>query len=707
VGGSVAKPGTFVRRLFANESGRLPFLYDTVAQLDAPHQRFALDLTRDAGGRSDRLRTLAELFESVATDWRVEERPFSRPQLDPSLTLTLVDVTPDGQLTGPASRELWELVFQGDAVPDRRFDVGPAGGTQAPPGTAIDAAWLLGRIHRVPLAVSRQRLETFLFAQRLLGNARDGQAAVAAALRAVGLFPTLMATLERSGVRSVPLMIAAAARAQSLNDIRDDGAQRVATTAFQAALGIIERMVRSGGLAATDAVATIASLVSLESSSRAYDERIGEWIRRELLPALPALTVDQEVDNPVEGAVLAAMAGVKAGPALDPVVAWEGRTYRVSAARAELLRLKGVRRQQGGASIDAALAQVVEVTRTHPRLPLHTVSTVGPTAAADAPDARDRPLEETTLADTLASVLYAAHLGDAQGGALLGGNVALRHDFGVARGPTRTTLAWRLPREEFGSIRGWRVSGSLLGLEAALGRVALKRLDAGEMPPEPRMTSNERQTMFLTAALLNAREMTDATRDEIAAALGRGRARLNALGADRTQIERVARDAGLSAGRRESLAWTIEHERDRLFEQFSLAEIMWLGAPRASASVSLDAWGAAQLPLTGCLCLRMPEPGNWELLSGRPSVGLLATRGVDVSLRVAEVLAELRLPAVLAAGTVAYAMQDVVDRAQPAYFGDWMAVNRAARELTRDRIVDYVAALTTGGPLLPNEGQND
>jgi hypothetical protein len=71
------------------------------------------------------------------------------------------------------------------------------------------------------------------------------------------------------------------------------------------------------------------------------------------------------------------------------------------------------------------------------------------------------------------------------------------------------------------------------------------------------------------------------------------------------------------------------------------------------------------------------------------------------------VLAELRLPAVLAAGTVAYAMQDVVDRAQPAYFGDWMAVNRAARELTRDRIVDYVAALTTGGPLLPNEGQND
>ena len=65
--------------------------------------------------------------------------------------------------------------------------------------------------------------------------------------------------------------------------------------------------------------------------------------------------------------------------------------------------------------------------------------------------------------------------------------------------------------------------------------------------------------------------------------------------------------------------------------------------------------------LSGCICLEMPRPRAWEELAGRPAVGLLASRGADVSLAVAETLAALQLPASLAQGVLAFAMQDVID----------------------------------------------
>ena len=77
--------------------------------------------------------------------------------------------------------------------------------------------------------------------------------------------------------------------------------------------------------------------------------------------------------------------------------------------------------------------------------------------------------------------------------------------------------------------KGWRVTGSLLGLDVALARMALRRLDSNVMPPEPRLVSAERQNGSVSVALLNPLALSDAARDEIAAALARGRARLDAL----------------------------------------------------------------------------------------------------------------------------------------------------------------------------------
>jgi hypothetical protein len=97
----------------------------------------------------------------------------------------------------------------------------------------------------------------------------------------------------------------------------------------------------------------------------------------------------------------------------------------------------------------------------------------------------------------------------------------------------------------------------------------------------------------------------------------------------------------------------------------------------------------------------MPDAEAWELRTGRSSTGYLATRGADVSLRVAEFLVQLKLPAALAPGVLAYAMQDVLDNARPAFFDDWPTFERTARNLPTERLVDHVAALAAGGALIP------
>ena len=123
---------------------------------------------------------------------------------------------------------------------------------------------------------------------------------------------------------------------------------------------------------------------------------------------------------------------------------------------------------------------------------------------------------------------------------------------------------------------------------------------------------------------------------------------------------------------------------------------MWLGRPRATAAVSLDGWGAAMLPINGCVCLAMPAAAAVGGSGGRPSQGLLATRGADVSILVADTLAALELPAQIAPGVIAFAMQEVIDQARPAHFDDWSGFSRAASAITRDNLVDYIAVADRG-----------
>jgi hypothetical protein len=669
------RPAAFVQRIFRDANGQLAHLYDAVAHLDTSRQRFALGLHLPESSRDDRLRALLGAFTD--SRWQPSVHPFSRPQLDPSVLLSTIAVNGDGEAAGPMVRRIWERVFHDDGTIDVPFTPVETGeAARDVEATPIDAAWLAARTSRVPQALGRRRLNTVLFAQRVFGAGRPADPAViATALRGFASFPALMLTLERIGTTQASTFARAAQHAARLGAIESVPLRRTTIAGYQSALGIVERAQRSGVVTSISAQSLANSLAALEvSADRGYEARLAEWLHEELLRTLPPAPAST---NPAEAAILAAIAGVGASIESAPVAEWKGARYLVDPAGAELRRLSRVREHQGGPSLDAALAAA---TRYGTEL--------------DRPG-RKAGDTDRVLADTLASILYAAYLGDPEGSAVTSGNVALRHDFGFpVSSSALSQAAWQLPEEDSGAKGGWRIRGSLLGLDFAVARLALRRLDPRGMGSEPELSASDRQTV----ALMNPVAATDNARDEIAAALARGRARASALTADPAHLDQVARAAGLSEWRRQALGWTVEHDPGAAVSQFSLLELLWLGGPRPSAIQSLDAWGAAALPLTGCLCLKMPGTESFPLRS--------ATQVVNLSLQIADALASLRLPAALAPAIVSFAAQDARDRAQPEY-ADWREFGQPARMPSRDRLMSYIGALTANGPLLPpQQAQN-
>jgi hypothetical protein len=676
VGAEATRPSAFVQRLFRG-NGRLAWFYDTVAHLDRNRQRFVLGSGSEPS-RLERVRELLDVFETAAPEWHLPDRPFVRPKLDPSLVVSVVAADDDGALEGPAGRKLWDAVFREDTVEGASIVESDWSGSPADPG------WLARRISLVPSPLGRRRFETLLFAQRVFPTIAREDATLLTALRAASAFPALALTLERLGLET-PVDYAAAARtATLLNAIRPPERRRMSIAQFQSALAIIDRAVSRGGLDSRRASKLVASLIALPiASDVGYGGAFTQWLREELVPMFP---LQAEAAAPAEEAILAACAGFGKATTQPEVVEWEGRRYRVDPASAELRRLHRIRDRQRAAEHGTA--------RSLPTLDARL-------AALGASTDADRLRLEQSVTDALVSMVYAMHLGDPDDAAVSAGDAARRHDFGVDEsGGASRNAAWRLPREGHSDHSGWRVTGSLLGLDIALGRLALRRLDTSDMPGEPTLSTSLRAAATLTAALTHPITTPAPTAAEIAAAIERGRTRVQGLQNNRADVERIAADAGLSEWRREALRWTLEHERDQAPARFSLVDLFWLGSPRAKPR-HYDRWGAASTPLDGCLCLRMPDAGPWEMRGGRTATGQLATRGVDVGLRIAEFLAELELPSALAPGLLAYAMQDVLDHAQPAFFDDWPAFERTARELPRERLNDYIAALAAGGELIP------
>ena len=741
VGEPVTRPDRFVRELFTRGGGRLAYLYDAIGQLDRAHAAFALGAWMPAPRRAERFAALVSATNAAYREWHVDNVPFARPIHDIASLLMRVDVAADGSPKPPAGRTLWSAVFAGGDLADADAKL------RAPfSDEPVDAAWLAQSIARLEAQQRGDRLDQFSFGQRTFGSAADDdRAATILALRAFDRYPMLMLTLERIGVTRPSAYVAAGRHAGELAAVnRRRGFAALAQ--FQGVVAVIARFVRVHTLDTDAAESLIESLCGLPVGVDGYDGAVLQWIEREIRPRLPE-------GEAVDRGLLAQLAGVRGTRSSPPVhIVWEGQSYHLDLAAAEERRLRLVRERQRGVPLDSALdiedqarrlrtapldaavmasaidalsrdlaflrsrpksdeeiaPEGVKASRD-PRVVLAAaIESLGKMQKSPAPGRAAQEVRsslttvaEEIAADALLSLAYAVDLGDPDGTVLMAGNVARRHDFGFALNDAaaRARVAWSAPNPEVTPGAPWRVSGSALGLDVGLASLVLRRVDASRVGGAPSLTSNERQTFAVSVALMRPAELTDVDRDTIAAATARGAERIAALTPE--SLDGIAAEIALDGWRRRAVKWSIAHDAARVATMFSLTELLSLGGGFTAGS--LDAWGMSAVPTDGCVCTRLRAPGGWWNLAGRPQVGLLATTVADVNLRVAVLLHDLNLPAALARDVLTAAVQDYIDDVRPSDHDDWLTLVRAAQAISRDRVEDYVAAITSGGALVPDE----
>ena len=725
VGTDTSHPEAFVRRLFLHQAGRTAGLYFVYDAVDDSRRAFLLGTAVPAARRAPRFQRLVSSFASCYPP-RSTAYPFVVRSFDAALLLVEVDLATDGALAGPSDRRFWEEVF-GDVLR----------GAADADEPRIDAAWMVNALCG---ALAEHR--ALVFATLLAGHRtfRDVPAAelpdVAAALRARRAYPALFVVLEHAGVRRGGTYAAAARHAALLSQVIDAERSITALRQFQGALMLTLNATDAGTVSASKTESLIASLAAVPFDNQRYDGRIAEWLAREWLPAVrepaaPKLASEGGPKPLSEGGVADALAG----PAATPLraVQWEGRAYVVDLAGVARQRLMEIRKRQGGVSLDhvmalqaiaaaakaarpeagrkPSLASELEVLAPHLALPEVAgeyendgvdVSAVvagaigdlrlGRTTGAGAGLSR---VVDFLLAHVLASWAYAPHLGSADRGALVGGDGSLRHRLGVRQlGRGRVEQPWQLAISP--ASRG-SIGGSILGVQTALSSWSLRRLASDAVPAAPALDSNDAIPLTLTAALINPRRLRDADVAQLAAAQAKGSEAVSHARTDPVRLDELAAAAALSPWSRAILPWMVREEPARLDDQFSPTERARLGGMRPN---ELADWGSVWMP-SGSLSPRIPPARIHELYAGRTADGIVGGRSIDVLLRVAAYLSDLKLPAPLAAPVLSFAMRDHLDRVRPFHAADADAFARQARTLTRNQVEDYVGAVAAIGPLRP------
>ena len=730
-------PDAFVRALVFEPEARPAYLYDVLATASPGSRAFALGLwIDDPAFRARRFQALVGEVRASFREWHVEELPFGRPLNDLALLLLRIRTGQDGQPSPPADRRFWASVFGADPALSASGDAAPVSHTR------IDVAWLL-RATSGDMYARGDRLDQLAFGQRVFGVRAEAEPDPSAAvLREMTTRRMLLLGLERMGISSPDVYTAGLRQARLAGA---GGADRFWTLAqFQGAFALVVRLTRTGALDARAAEALMRSLFAVPLDSGEFRGALADWYRSTFAPHLP----------PGESWQVRTVAAVAGGRTPgDPIVEWEGEQYRVDLAEAERRRIEAVQSRQGGPDLDTALAVAA---LAHKAMQVATpaaarevsaearqlLSTAGgllarpPVAgmAAGVPLPRDgrewltrtaeeleraqrtndprragragealMPLADIALGQALLSLVYAVHLGDPDGPALLGANVSLRHDFGFGRrdGENRARGPWAQPRQDFQPGVPWHVTGSLVGLDVALAPLSLRRLSMDSLANPPKLQSIEREAFAVNVALLDARALRDIDRDRIVDAIGRGRARVRALGSTPAEFEKLENDVMLDGWRGRTLRWVLQNERASMENQLSLAELATLGGLEPAA---FDAWGANGLLSFGCLCTRFPQPRLWRVLAGRTQLAMMAASTVEMNLELAQRFAALHLPAALLPSVLATAMQDFVDTVDTADANDLTALSRRARALSRNAVDDYVAATAANGPLMPANG---
>ena len=736
-GEQLNRPDQFARVLFGRDVGRLAYFAETLWTLDAARARFALGLwIEDRRLRRERFAALYEVFAQIEPAWSVADAPFARPSYDAALLLANIHLNDAGVMAPPAYRRLLERAASSIELPasgDRQMRDAAGDGL-------ADAAFLTAPLVGKYTRDRRVIIERVAFGQRVFGDAGDADTQdVFVALRAYGRYPAAMLALERLGVRKPALFVAAARRAASLESIEPDAAVPLLAQ-FQGSLAVLERLARTRALSPSALEQVVTSLLAVTPDAARYRGGITEWLRTQLQPALPP----HLRTGSLEEALLDLF--VDRFDAEGSRFSWEGEDFVLDSSR-QRRELQVIRERQKANSLDRLLAAYEQVhTLAAPSLTVDVVKSAAEALRAagdkllparpwsDAPGATPdvartfdrvvkdldgirnegdvaraarivRPLVDALdylLGESLVALAYAGSLGDAGRGSASAVDISHRHAFGNASvSEDRRLLPWRRPARGSTVATGDAVTGAVMGIDLALSRTRLRRLVSEALPESPRLNANDRGTMTDTVALLNRRELDDSRATDLVQAVQRGRTRVEQAGNDVARLDVLAIEARIDSSRRGLLDWTARHAPASVVEMFSLAEQFKLGGGAASA---IHGWGTAHESVTGCLCVRFPDGDSWGLTAGRIVTGQTAARIVELNLRVAMLMADLRVPATLFPELMAFATQDYVDSVPLLHPDDWVALTGRASALTRERVEDYVSAVVASGPVRAVEG---
>ena len=656
----VTRPAEFIRALVSRDSGRLAWLYGALANM-SPDRLAAVFGPGPVDAQIEQTRAMLAAFRTGDQNWRIEEHPFMRSVADAWMVTTQVALS-NGHVAAPNWQWLWQAVFDRDALSRRE-----ASSVRRSPEAPVTLTWLAAKIASSPPRERRERFESVRFAQTVFSAATDAEATdLLISLAGYRRYHSLLVTLDRLDIRA-PRTYARIVEAAQRLDHRPGREQRMSLTAFQSALAIVERARVSRAIGAATAEQLILSLAEAVDRDAPVVPAVGRWLTTALADALPRLVrPDRWTGHTAyESQFLQALAGPAEETNL-PVIEWEGLKYRLDLTAAEHQRILEIRAQLDSPGLDAALAS-------------------------------GRPQQ---IADALMAIVYAPALGDPAGPALLGADLITRHDFGLdaPAASRRTGMAWALPRDQVGDGIAWRVEGSLLGLDLGLARLALRRLTDNEMPVEPTINLNDQLTIARSILAINARELTDADRDRIVAALARGRDRVESAANDVAALTALAAEANLSPAVQQTLPWSARRSPHLTTSLFALRDLLWLGKPELSQA-ALDRWGVYVEALNGRLVTAMPPSAPWEEFGGRPDGGVMGTQTPDLILRLIQETARLKLPGRLVPSLLTFAAQDYWHDVSARFPDDWPAMTRQALALSSSRVEDYVAALAGRGPL--------
>ena len=474
----VTRPADFVRALLIKDSGRLAWFYASIGAMTPERQAMVFGGGADRGADRRDARALRRLpirrFELEARRTSVPARHHRSVDCVERRSPSRTAQWRSRRRNGSGRRCSIARTSTGDRGGRARTaarDAAVHGDRTAP----AKLSWLTREISGSSVKERRDRYEMVRFAQSVFPDI-EGERGVDALIALGGYrrYRAILLSIDRMAITAPRAFARMVEAAHHLDDELSGRDEKHAVVALQAALAILERSRVTGSIDVATAERLVLSLADVvEHPGDGKRElkifpAITQWMLTTLMDALPPLVQPDQwttAKTAYESRLLQALAGHPEAPTAQ-TMSWEGLNYRIDLFASEHQRLKRIREQLESPGLDAAIA-------------------------ADQPE---------KIADALLTLIYTPALGDPEGPALLGGDVAQRHNFGLVgpAGMRRDFVAWALPREQVGDGSPWHLEGSILGLDIALARLALRRIADNEMPVAPTINLNDQLTFART-----------------------------------------------------------------------------------------------------------------------------------------------------------------------------------------------------------------